>query len=193
MRSLKIVIPLPHSNGFLERGFSDLKRLITGRELLSLESTNAQKTVLDFIRLAGGSTKVLVTLEMIEFIKLAHMRKEQEKRQKDREEEKNRYQKKLDEQQRERKRKFDEEKKSWDEKYQVKAEAIEVLKEKLNIQTKALRDSLNTAAEASKESSRKAGVHAALEAQKYVELTRQLLECAQKEMERLIGKKPKLK
>ena len=77
----------------------------------------------------------------------------------------------------------------------MKAEAIEVLvlKEKLNIQTKALRDSLNTAAEASKESSRKAGVHAALETQKYVELTRQLLECAQKEMERLIGKKPKLK
>jgi hypothetical protein len=62
--------------------------LITGRELLSLESTNAQKTVLDFIRLAGGSTKVLVTLEMIEFIKLAHMRKEQGKRQKDREDRK---------------------------------------------------------------------------------------------------------
>ena len=76
LKLIKIVIPLPHSNGFLERGFSDLKRLITGRELLSLESTNAQKTVLDFIRLAGGSTKVLVTLEMIEFIKLAHMRTE---------------------------------------------------------------------------------------------------------------------
>ena len=66
VKFIKIVCALPHSNAFLERGFSDLKRVITGRELLSLESTNAQKTIMDFIRLAGGTTKVLVTLEMIE-------------------------------------------------------------------------------------------------------------------------------
>lgn len=193
LKFIKIVVPLPHSNGFLERGFSDLKRLITGRELLSLESTSAQKTILDFIRLAGGSTKVTVTLDMIESIKLASVRKEQEKRQKDREEEKRRFQRKVEQQQRERKRKFDEEKQSWDEKHKLKAEAIEVLKEKYEIQNRALTDSLKTAAEAKKESSRKAGVCAAIEAQKYVELTRQLLECAQKDMEKLIGKKPKLK
>ena len=193
LKFIKIVVPLPHSNGFLERGFSDLKRIITGRELLSLESTSAQKTLLDFIRLAGGSTKVTVTLDMIESVKLAHMRKEQEKRLKEREEEKRRFQRKQEEQQRERKRKFDEEKMSWDEKYKVKAEAIEVLKEKHEIQTRALTDSLKTASEAKKESSRKAGVCAAIEAQKYLELTRQLLECAQKEMEKLMGKKPKLK
>ena len=74
------------------------------------------------------------------------------------------------------KRKHDAEKKSWEEKHQVKAEVIEVLKEKLNIETEALTDSLKAASNAKKESLRKAGIEAALEAQKNVGLTRQLLD-----------------
>ena len=86
-----------------------------------------------------------------------------------------------------------EEKEAWcwkespEEKHQVKAEVIEVLKEKLNIQTEALTDSLKAASNAKKESLRKAGIEAALGP------TRQLLDCAQQEMEKWIGKKPKLK
>ena len=76
---------------------------------------------------------------------------------------------------------------------QVKAEVIEVLKEKLNIQTEALTDSLKAASNAKKESLRKAGIEAALEAQKTVGLTRQLIDSARQETEKLIGKKPKLK
>jgi hypothetical protein len=195
VKFIKIVCALPHSNAFLERGFSDLKRVITGRGLLSLESTNAQKTIMDFIRLAGGTTKVLVTLEMIESAKQACLRKELEKRKKEKDEEKQRILKKQEVEQRVKKRKHDEKKKSWEEKYQLKSEAIEVLQEKLAIQSqsKALADSLNAAADAKKDTLRKAGINAALEAQKNVELTRQLLEFAQKEMETLMGKNPKLK
>ena len=97
------------------------------------------------------------------------------------------------EKERVKKGKHDAEKKSWEEKHQVKAEVIEVLKEKLNIQTEALTDSLKAASNAKKESLRKAGIEAALESQKNVGLTRQLLDCAQQEMEKLIGKKSKLK
>ena len=193
IKFFKIVTALPHSNAFLERVFSDLKRVITGRELLSLESTNAQKSIMDFVRLAGGTKNVTVTLDMIEDVKQANMKKEQDKRRKEREKEKLNCVKKQEELQREKKSKHDSEKKSWEEKYQVKAEVIEVLKERLNIQNNALTDSLKAASDAKKESLRKAGIEAALEAQKNVGLTRQLLDCAQKEMENLIGKKPKLK
>ena len=131
---------------------------------------------------------MLVTLEIIEIAKQACLRKELEKRKKEKDEEKQRTLKKQELEQRVKKRK----RKSW-EKYQLKSQAIEVLQEKLAIQSKALTDSLNAAADAKKDTLRKAGINAALEAQKNVELTRQLLEFAQKEMETLMGKKPKLK
>ena len=193
MKFVKICCALPHSNSFLERGFSDLKRIITGRESLSLESTNAHKTLLDFIRLVGGAQNVMVTAEMMAAVKEAHMRMEQEKRKKLREEEVERAQSKREEQERERKRKFDEEKKSWEEKHRLKADAIQVLKERFDIQSTALRDSLKIAGEAKKESSRKAGIQAAMEAQKNMESTRELVEYAQGEMEKLMGKKPRMK
>ena len=192
LKFIKIVCSLPHSNGFLERGFSDLKRLITGRETLSLESTNAQKKILDFIRLSGGTTKVEVTLKMIEDVKQASLKKEQDMKKKEREEEKKRTQRKQEEQFREKKRKFDDEKKAWEEKHQIKVEGIQVLKEKVDMQSKALTDALKTADETKKETTRKAAISAAMEAQKNVNLSRQLLEFAHKEMDKLLGKKPKL-
>ena len=131
IKFIKIVCSLPHSNAFLERGFSDLKRVVTGRECLSIDSTNAQKTILDNIRLAGGSTKVLVTLEMIESVKSAGLRKEQEMRRKKMDEERQNIQKRHEDEMKDKKRKHDEDKKSWQAKYDVKAEVIEVLQQSL--------------------------------------------------------------
>ena len=193
IKFIKIVCSLPHSNAFLERGFSDLKRVITCRELLSIESTNSQKTILDNIRLAGGSLKVLVTLDMIESVKSAGLRKEQEMRKKEREDERQRTQKRNEEEMREKKRKHEDEKASWQAKHDVKAEVIEVLQQKLTIQTKSLTDALKVAAETRKESVRKAGVGAAQEAQRNYQLTSELLQHAQKEMDKILGKKPKFK
>ena len=68
LKLVEIVCSLPHSNAFLERGFSDLKRIITSRELLSVESIKAHKTILDLIRLTGGTEGVGVTQEMIECV-----------------------------------------------------------------------------------------------------------------------------
>ena len=109
------MVALPHSNGFLEIGFSDLKRLITGSELLSLELTSAQ--------------------DMIERIKLAHEERTGEKTKRQ-----GRGKEEIPEEvgrttEGEEK---DKEKKSWDEKYKGKAGAIEVLKEKHEIQNKTL-------------------------------------------------------
>ena len=177
IKFIKIVCSLPHSNSFLERGFSDLKRVITGRELLSIDSTNAHKTI---------------TLEMIESVKSAGLRMEQELRKKKMDNERQKTQKRHEDEMRDKKRKHDEDKKSWQAKYDVKAEVIEVLQQKLAIQTKSLTDSLKIASETKNESVRKAGVGAAQEAQKNFELTRQLLQHAQKDMDKLTGKKPKL-
>ena len=101
-------------------------------------------------------------------------------------------QKRHEDEMKDKKRKHDEDKKSWQAKYDVKAEVIEVLQQKLAIQTKSLTDSLKIAAETQNESVRKAGIGAAQEAQKNLELTRQLLQHAQKVMDKLMGKKPKL-
>ena len=56
IKFVKIICSLPHSNSFLERGFSDHKQIVEGRESLFLASTNGIRQSLDFIRLAGGST-----------------------------------------------------------------------------------------------------------------------------------------
>ena len=134
-----------------------------------------------------------VTLKMIEDVKQANLKKEeQDRKKKEREEEKRRAQRKQEEQFREKKRKFDDEKNAWEEKHQVKAEGIQVLKEKVDMQSKALTDSLKIASETKNETTRKAAIGAAMEAQKNVNLSRQLLEFAQEEMDKLLGKKPKL-
>ena len=60
------------------------------------------------------------------------------------------------------------------------------------MQTKAVDDTLKLAAETNKETTRIAAVNTAVEGQMNVALTRQLYEFAQKESEKLMGKKPKL-
>ena len=100
LKLVKIVCSLPHSTAFLGRGFSDLKRIITSRELLSVESIKAHKTILDFIRLAGGTEGVVVIREMIECVKQASLVKEQERRRQKREEDSARLKIKKEEQDR---------------------------------------------------------------------------------------------
>ena len=63
---------------------------------------------------------------------------------------------------------------------------MEVLQQKLSFQSKSLTDALKVAGEAKKESVRKAGVGAAQEAQRNFQLTRELLQHAQKELDRKI-------
>lgn len=192
LKFVKIMCSLPHSNAFLERGFSDLKRIITGRESLSLDSIKAHKTLLDFIRLAGGTENIVVTPEMIEAVKQASLRKEQERRRLEREKEVQRLKSKREEEEMKKKRKLEEEKSSWEEKKKVKAENIQVLKERLDLQSQALRDAMRSAEVATKDSTRRGGLKAAMETQRLIDVTRDLLEFAHKEMEKLMGKKPKI-
>ena len=76
---------------------------------------------------------MIVTLEMMECVKQASLRKEQERRKKEIEDERLNTMKKQEELLREKKRKHDEEKNSWDDKHKMKAETIEVLQERFNI------------------------------------------------------------
>ena len=87
---------------------------------------------------------------------------------------------------RDKKRKHEDDKKSWQAKHDIKVEVIEVLQQKLSIQSMSLTDALKIAAEAKNESMRKAGVGAAQEAQRNFQLTMELRQHAQKEMDNLM-------
>ena len=64
----------------------------------------------------------------------------------------------------------------------MKADTIEVLQEKLNLQSQVLKDAMNTAEIASKNSTRMS----AMETMKDIDLTRELLEVAHKQMAKII-------
>lgn len=188
-----IVCALPHSQAFLERGFSTLKRLITGRESLAKESTDAQKTILDHIKLAGGSKQVQITPKMIGMMKQAHARREEAQRKKILEETKERGRNRQQEQDRERKRMVEEENQSWESEVKVKKEAIKVLKALLTDQNDALAEALKKATETANDVTRKAALRSAKVAQNNMKQTRGLVEEAEKQLLKVVGKKPKTK
>ena len=114
-------------------------------------------------------------------------------RKKERDDERQIIQKRNEEEMRDKKRKHEDDEKSWQAKHDIKVEVIEVFQQKLSIRSESLTDALKIAAEAKKESMRKAGVGAAQEAQRNFQLTSELLQHAQKKMDNVLGKKPKFK
>ena len=68
----------------------------------------------------------------------------------------------------------------------MKADTIEVLQEKLNLQSQVLKDAMNTAEIASKNSTRMAALKSAMETRKAIDLIRELIEVAHKQMEKII-------
>ena len=71
---VKISASLPHGQAFVESGFST-KKVVTGRNTLSLESVKAQKVVLSGIRAAGGAHLVLISANLLNSVNMAHSRK----------------------------------------------------------------------------------------------------------------------
>ena len=73
-RLVKISASLPHGQAFVESGFST-KKVVTGRNTLSLESVKAQKVVLSGIRAAGGAHLVSIFAKLLSSMKMAHSKK----------------------------------------------------------------------------------------------------------------------
>ena len=73
---VKISASLPHGQAFVESGFST-KKVVTGRNTLSLESVKAQKVVLSGIRAAGGAHLVSIFAKLLSSLKMkmAHSKK----------------------------------------------------------------------------------------------------------------------
>ena len=71
---VKISASLPHGQAFVESGFST-KKVVTGRNTLSLESVKAQKVVLSGIRAAGGAHLVSIFAKLLSSMKMAHSKK----------------------------------------------------------------------------------------------------------------------
>ena len=62
---MKIGCALSHGNGFVERSFTEIKRIWTGRESLSVQSLNSQKTFLGEVKKVQGTQNVSVGHKLI--------------------------------------------------------------------------------------------------------------------------------
>ena len=71
---VKLTCTLACSNAFLERGMGLTKRLVDGRNSLGDINVKAQKVVTDVIRRYGGASKVPITNELINSVKLSNMK-----------------------------------------------------------------------------------------------------------------------
>ena len=74
MLLVKLSCTLAHSNAFLERGMGLTKRVVDGRSSLSDTSVKAVKVVKQMILQVGGVTKVPITTEMLQYVRLANQR-----------------------------------------------------------------------------------------------------------------------
>ena len=138
-----IFCTIPHSNAFLERGFSDTKRIVEGRETLSEDSLASQKTCLDVIRNSGGVVKIIIESGLIVAVQGAHQNKNLEIIRKNRAHEAAKAKEKREEVARVEKRKFEEENSSWEELKKVKKTKINKLKLTLEGQNAALEKALD--------------------------------------------------
>ena len=78
IKFVKLSCSLAHGNGFVERGFSETKRVGTGRERLSVESLNAQKAILGEVKKVGGAQNVSIGNKMINRVKIARFEKQKD-------------------------------------------------------------------------------------------------------------------
>ena len=158
---IQIICCFPHSNSFLEHGFSDTKRIIEGRFSLSTDTLKAIKTVLDWLRNKGGVTNVKVSVPMIEAAKLAHSNLQEAERKREREEYLSRAKKRREEEEREKKRKYEEDSMSWDRKRKERKEEVDSLKRQRQIQDVNLEEALNMATDAKSVTERNAALESA--------------------------------
>ena len=71
MKLVKMVLVLPNSQGWVERGFNVSKMFAEDRESLSVESMKALKVVFGEIKRQGGADKVVITTPMLNSVKMS--------------------------------------------------------------------------------------------------------------------------
>jgi hypothetical protein len=77
---VKLCCTLAHGNAFLERGMGLTKRVVDGRSTLSDTSVKAQKVVKQMILRYGGVVKVPITYKLMNYVRGASKRYDEEKR-----------------------------------------------------------------------------------------------------------------
>ena len=183
-----IFCTIPHSNAFLERGFSDTKRIVEGRETLSEDSLASQKMCLDVIRNSGGVGKIIIEPGLIVAVQGAHQNRNLEIIRKNRAHEAAKAKEKR-EVARIEKKKFEEENSSWVELKKVKKIKINELKLTLEGQNAALEKALNDIEKVKNNVKRIAALNTARLAQANMAEIRKALETEEAALARHMGKK----
>ena len=154
IKFVKIGCALSHGNGFVERSFTETKRIGTGRESLSVQSTNSQKTILGEVKKVQGTQNVSVGNKLINRTRMARMEKQRDDENKVREREDLKRKREEDAVIAEKRRKVED----WDEKRRRLESSIKEAKASHKEQDRLLDDALDKAGNAKKDVDRKAAI-----------------------------------
>ena len=191
-RLIKIISCYPNSQGWIERGFNDTKRISEFRQNVSEKSMEAQKIILDVIRQAGSTAKVHITSELVG----AHLsarqtyraRLEKEKKEKEAEERQRKRNAELEA----KKRKHEEEKESWEVKTKKLKEEIDVIKTSIQTLDKQHVKVMADAEEATQKTRKASLFQLMRQTTENIRELRSDLNNKQEKMAKLMAKKPKL-
>ena len=191
IKLIKLISIYPNSNAFLERGFSDTKRIADVRARVSEKVMKYSKVVLDVCRQVGGPDKVPITAELVG----AHHHARQNYQKRLLQEKKDKEAAIIEENRiaevRERKRKHDEEMKSWDTKVQDINESIDVLKSTLTNHEEQQRKAFDDAVKFKNKTNRDTAIKTAQLAAQNISELRVELNMKQDKLTKLMLKKPK--
>ena len=185
---IKIISIFPNSQGFVERGFNDTKRIADSRQSVSEDLMKASKAILDVVRNAGGPDKVFIGLDLIG----AHQSARATYHERLRREEKERASMKALEKIEEKKRKFELDKEAWDEKVKSLRGEIKVLKKTVTKHEEDQTNYFDSADKAKSEIQKSANFKLARVAAENIKNLRKELDSKQEDLSRLMSKKPKL-
>ena len=137
---VKMCLTLPHSQAWVERGFSLSKRIAENRESLSIETMKSLKTVTGEIKRQGGAENVLITSPMMNSVKMAGMQA-RKKRSEEKEAGEKRAATEAEEAQIAKKRKIEEEtKKNWTDKKKELESELESLQKYVDNKEKVIEE-----------------------------------------------------
>ena len=188
---IKIISVYPNSQGWIERGFNDTKRISESRQSVSEAVMKYSKVLLDAVREAGGPEKVHISHELVGSHQSARAtyraRLAKEKKDRERAEE----ERKRSEVQKDKKRKHEEERQTWEFKVKKLKSEIGVVRKSISKleedQLKAFENAENFSSVKLKE----AAVKLAKVASKNISELRSELDKKQDILSKVMSKKPK--
>lgn len=188
---IKLISIYPNSQGWIERGFNDTKRMAESRQSISENVMRYSKVLLDVVRAAGGPDKLYITHELVGAHQSASSTYKARLFREKREREQLEAEKKRNEAKQERKRKHDEEMSSWESKMKKSRADIDLVKKSITKLEGDQKKAFEQAERFKSSHQKEASYKLAKIAMQSISDLRSELDLKQEKFNKLISKKPK--